>query len=115
MITLAIGKDRITIIPIEGEEIWTDITINKCYQDSEGSFIGLRKNLLDIALLRNVKFLNIKIKDAGLEIDINPQEFITKSKIMEMPSKYPNSKPFIQYLYPISNLIQERNKKGRQN
>ena len=47
MITLAIGKDRITIIPIEGEEIWTDITINKCYQDRDKILQGFRNEKIN--------------------------------------------------------------------
>ena len=110
MITLAIGKQRIELIPLEsGEEVWSGIEIEKTHHDSEGSWIGLRKSLLDIALLRKVKFLNIKVKDNDLEITIPPAEFVSKSKPMEMPSKY--SGTYQLYLYPISDRIIENFKK----
>ena len=112
MVNLAIRNKPITRIPLDdGSEVWDLPVFQKAHRDNQGSWIGLRKSLLDIALKRKVKLLNIKIKDLGIEFEVEPVKFIAKAKIIDMPSKYGGI--FEIYLYPISDIIINRAKRSQ--
>ena len=108
MIHLSINKIPIEVIYTDGYEIWRNLVIEKAHRDNEGTWVGIRKSLILTAIDRNVKLLNITVLDCDLDFSISPEEFKSKSKKLDMPSKYAGS--FQLYLYPISNLVMEKNK-----
>lgn len=111
MTSLAIRGKRIKRIPLEsGEEIWDLPIFQKAHRDNSGSWIGIRKSLLDLAIEKKVKLLNIKIKDLKIEFDVEPSKFVAKAKVMDMPSKYGGTYPIC--LFPISDIIIDRTKRS---
>lgn len=110
MIKLQIENKRIEIVIVDGIEIWDDIIIRKAHRDKDGTWVGIRKTLIDVAINRRVKWLNIKVEDVEIEFTVSPEEFLKRSKIIEMPSKY-YLLPFKICLFPISDIVRQHNKK----
>ena len=110
MIKLQINNKRIDVVLTDGIEIWDNIVIEKAHRDKEGTWVGIRKTLVDVAIRRKVKWFNIKVEDVKIEFTVTPNKFLEKSKIMELPSKY-YIIPFKICLFPISNIVRQHNKK----
>ena len=92
-------------------EIWSNVIIEKTFHDKDGSWIGIRKSLIDEALRRKVIALHIKTLDTKLDLTIPPEEFVgPKSKMMMMPSKYYKG-TYQLCLYLVSKEIIKTNKK----
>ena len=110
MIKLQIDNRRIEVVIADGIEIWDDIIIRKAHRDKDGTWVGIRKTLIDVAVKRRVKWLNIKVEDVEIEFVVSPDEFLKRSKIIELPSKY-YLLPFKICLFPISDIVWQHNKK----
>lgn len=108
MISLTINKKRIDILFNDGYEIWDGIEIHTAHRDKDGSYAGIRQALVDEALKRKVKLLNIKVLDCNLEFSVSPYELKRKSKLMKFPSKWKGF--FWMCLYPISDKIIKQTK-----
>lgn len=106
MTSLTISGKKIEVLHTDGYEIWDGIVIKKAHRDKDGSWAGLRRSLITTALQRKVKWLNIWVQDCGVEFTVSPQEFKSKAKPIDMPSKFHGT--FEILLYPISDLVVER-------